>query len=103
MRRPCSQWTTADSIDTIARIHVLDTDVVVTWTLLRVIGFLCAFSALYFTVTAVTDANYREEFFDDLLKEVRRALAVRTVYVVALVGAESGDGEDAASQRTHQP
>ena len=95
-------WTTADSIDTIARIHVLDTDVVVTWTPLRVIGFLCAFSALYFTVTAVTDANYQE---DSSTTSSRRsaALAVRTVYVVALVGSGSAPAQDGASQRPHQP
>jgi len=95
------QWTTDERLHILADTTLFGHEVVFTWTLFRVIGFLCAFSALYFTVTTVTDANYREEFFDDLLKEVRRALAVRTVYVVALVGPDADD-QEGASQRTHQ-
>jgi hypothetical protein len=52
--------------------------------LLQVSGFLAAFSGLYFAVTAVTDAAYREEFFEDVVGEVRRASAVRIAYLSAL-------------------
>ena len=51
--------------------------------LLRVSAFLAAFSALYFTVVALTDATYRDEFFRDVVSEVRQALAVRLVYLNA--------------------
>jgi hypothetical protein len=57
---------------------------ILTEELLRVSVFLAAFSALYFTVVALTDSTYREEFFRDVVSEVRQALAVRVVYLDAL-------------------
>jgi hypothetical protein len=57
---------------------------VLTEELLRVSVFLAAFSALYFTVVALTDSAYREEFFREVVSEVRQALAVRIVYLDAL-------------------
>lgn len=57
---------------------------ILTEELLRVSIFLAAFSALYFTVVALTDSTYREEFFRDVVSEVRQALAVRVVYLDAL-------------------
>lgn len=55
--------------------------------LLRVAGFLAVFSGFYFTVAVLTDQTYREEFLDDVVTEVGRALAVRTVYVAVIRGA----------------
>jgi len=52
--------------------------------LLRVAGFLAAFSGLYFAVAAMTDSAYREEFLEDVVGEVRQAFAVRAVYLDAL-------------------
>ncbi|HUF33172.1 MAG TPA: hypothetical protein VMN58_08210 [Acidimicrobiales bacterium] len=49
--------------------------------LVRVSVFLGSFSALYFAVYAITDATYRQEFFDVVVDDVRRSLAVRTVYL----------------------
>jgi hypothetical protein len=57
---------------------------VVTEELLRVVGFLTAFSAFYFTVSVLTDDAYRDEFLADVVDEVGRALAVRAVYFAAL-------------------
>jgi hypothetical protein len=57
---------------------------VVTEELLRVAGFLTAFSAFYFTVAVLTDDAYRDEFLADVVDEVGRALAVRAVYFAAL-------------------
>jgi hypothetical protein len=57
---------------------------VVTEEVLRVAGFLTAFSAFYFTVSVLTDDAYREEFLADVVDEVGRALAVRAVYFAAL-------------------
>ena len=48
--------------------------------LLQVSIFLAAFSGLYFTVYAVTDANYREQFFTQITNELTRAVGVRAVY-----------------------
>ncbi|MET3963199.1 hypothetical protein ABIE44_003133 [Marmoricola sp. OAE513] len=48
--------------------------------LVRVSTFLSAFSGLYFTVYAVSDETYRTQFFGSLMKQLRRAVGVRTVY-----------------------
>ena len=43
--------------------------------------FLAGFSGFYFTVYLVTDATYRQEFFEDVVGELREAFAVRVVYL----------------------
>jgi len=48
--------------------------------LVRVSTFLAAFSGLYFTVYAVSDETYRTQFFGSLMKQLHRAVGVRTVY-----------------------
>ena len=57
--------------------------------LLKISAFLAAFSGLYFTVVLVTDATYREEFFDEILAELRQTFAVRSVYLRARGAAAS--------------
>jgi hypothetical protein len=52
----------------------------VTHELVRVSTFLAAFSGLYFTVYAVSDDSYRRQFFASLMKQLHRAVGVRTVY-----------------------
>ncbi|MGB9012946.1 MAG: hypothetical protein WCB95_08845 [Aeromicrobium sp.] len=52
----------------------------VTNDLIQVSVFLAAFSGLYFTVSAVTDENYRRQFFSGLAAQLERAIAVHTVY-----------------------
>jgi len=54
--------------------------------LLRVAGFIAAFSGLYFAVYAITDATFRHEFFEDVVGEVREAFAVRAVYLATAGG-----------------
>lgn len=49
--------------------------------LLRVAGFLAAFSGLAFTVYLVTDSTYRAEFASDVSAELRQVLAVRMAYL----------------------
>lgn len=83
------QWTT-DQPDVISSVTVFGQQVVLTWELLRVSTFIAAFAALHFTVSALTDATYRREFFEDTVGEIREALAVRLVYLVRLVGPGSG-------------
>jgi hypothetical protein len=48
---------------------------------LRVAGFLGALSGFYFTVYVITDATYRQEFFTEIVDEVRQSLAVRDAYL----------------------
>jgi hypothetical protein len=69
---------------------VMDPHVVSTWlgrevtdvsgSLLKVSVFLAGFSGLYFTVYAVTDETYRQQFFTSVTRELERAVAVRAVY-----------------------
>jgi hypothetical protein len=49
--------------------------------LLRVAGFLAVFSGFYFSTAVLTEDAYREEFLDDVIREIGRALAVRAVYL----------------------
>lgn len=53
---------------------------VVTVQLAKVAVFLGSFSGLYFTVYAITDATYRQQFFTEILRELERAVGVRAVY-----------------------
>lgn len=67
----------------LATFDLWDRELVITEELLRVTGFLTVFSGLYFAVTALTDQTYRSEFIGEILEEMRRSLAVRTVYLAA--------------------
>ncbi len=48
--------------------------------LARVAIFLAAFSGLYFTVYAVTDNNYRQQFFTKVMRELARVVGARICY-----------------------
>jgi len=48
--------------------------------LTQVAIFLAAFSGLYFTVYAVTDATYRKQFFTAISRELERAVSARVAY-----------------------
>lgn len=52
-----------------------------TTALLHVSGFVAFVAGFSFTVSMVTDSSYREEFFDEVVGQVRQALGVRTVYL----------------------
>lgn len=78
-------WTQTSAITPIGpAVDVLGRRFQLTEELLRVAGFLAAFSGLYFAVTAATDQSYREEFFEPVVGEVRQAFAVREVYLAEL-------------------
>lgn len=49
--------------------------------LLRVSGFLAAFAVVYFSVYTTTESALREEFYEDIITEVRQNLAVRARYL----------------------
>jgi hypothetical protein len=77
-------WTALESVHTIARLDVGARELVVTEPLLRVAGFLGAFTGMYFTVVLTTDSTYREEFAEDIGPELRKAFALRALYRRAL-------------------
>ena len=56
-------------------------DLLLSEELLRVAGFLAAFTALYFSVYLVTDPTYRAQFRDEVVADVRGALAARACYL----------------------
>ena len=88
-------WVGAD-VDVLVEFDVAGHAVVLTAELLRVAAFLGAFSGFYFTVYVITDATYREQFFDQVVVEMRQVLAVRTAYLAAVAGAEAGTDGSAA-------
>jgi hypothetical protein len=49
--------------------------------LLRVSGFLAAFAVVYFSVYTTTESALRDEFYADIISDVRQNLAVRTRYL----------------------
>ena len=60
--------------------------------LVKVAVFLSAFSGLYLTVSTVTDETYREQFFGDVMDELRRAVGVRAVYLCLRARPPRDDG-----------
>lgn len=67
-------------------LGIFGRDLPLTAELLKLSAFLASFSGLYFTVVLVTDATYREEFFEEILAELRQTFAVRVVYLQARAG-----------------
>jgi hypothetical protein len=49
--------------------------------LFRAAVLLAGFGSMYFAVTAMTQAEYRREFFEPVVEDVERTLAVRAVYL----------------------
>lgn len=79
-----ASWTGLDPLHTIAHLGLGGRQLSLSEPLLRVSGFLGAFTGMYFTVVLSTDATYREEFAEDLGPELRTAFAVRALYRCAL-------------------
>ena len=67
-------------VNVVAEFSLGDREIILTEELLSVAGLLASFSGFYFTVSAITDATYREEFYEDIVEEIRRSFAVRQVY-----------------------
>lgn len=89
-----AQWTVGGDagIDRIINLELFGAEIPLTTELLKVTGFLMSFTALQFTVAALTDKAYREEFFDDLINEIRQALAVRVEYLHQIGAADQQGG-----------
>ena len=60
--------------------------------LLQVATFMASFSGFYFTISVLTNHAYRDEFFEDVVGDVRHAFAVRAVYLGALAQLEEDRG-----------
>ena len=74
-------WTGLREVRVLADIGIGDNTLVISEPLLRVAGFLGAFTGMYFTVVLSTDSTYRDEFADDVAPQIRQALAVRAAYL----------------------
>lgn len=71
--------------DVLTSFVLFGNEAVITDDLLKVAGFVAALSGLQFTVSAITDSTYRQEFFERAVRGVRQALAVRALYLARLV------------------
>jgi len=68
-------WVGEDAPHTVSGLGLLSRE------LLQVSVFLAAFSGLYFTVYAITDNTYREQFFTGITDELEQAVGVRSAYL----------------------
>ena len=80
------QWVVGglEQADVLQRFELLGQERVLTAAHLRTAAFIAAFGGLHVTVAALTDVTYREEFADEVIADIRSALAVRVVYLSAL-------------------
>ena len=62
-------------------LNLGDIDVRVTVELLRVSAGIAALSGLYYSVAVLTDSTYREEFLEELTRELRAVFADRARYL----------------------
>jgi len=69
--------------------HLFGEEMGLTTELIKVAGFVAAFSALQFTVSLLSDRAYEEEFLQGLRSDLRRAFAVRAVYLEAVAAPSS--------------
>jgi hypothetical protein len=69
--------------------HVVVLHLPVSDELYQVSVFLSAFAGLYFTVYAVSDATYREQFFAEISRGLERAVGVREVYRALRAGPDA--------------
>ncbi len=74
-------WTGLDAVNVLADVRLSGRTLVITEPLLRVAGFLGAFTGMYFTVVLSTDDTYRDEFAEDVAPQIREALAARVAYL----------------------
>lgn len=94
VREPTIVAWIGEDVDRIAEVTVFDHPLLLTWDLIRVCALVAFFSALQFTFSALTDEQYRKEFFEEIVGEMRESLATRALYLQALVRHPDGlEGE----------
>ncbi len=86
---PIQQQWSAEPVAAMAILSIGDFTVALTEPLIAVSLILGAFSGLYFTIAALSDAAYRAEFFSDADRELDDVFAVRAVYRATLNRAAS--------------
>ena len=84
-RNTVSSWTQSDPR---VLLNLPWAGTALTAELLQVAVFMASFSGFYFTISVLTNLAYRDEFFEDVVGDVRHALAVRAVYLGALAQIE---------------
>ena len=60
-------------------------DLLLSGELVRTAIFIAAVAGLQFTVAALTDSTYRDEFYDEITRDIRQAIAVRDLYLERVV------------------
>ena len=80
-----AEWAGA-VVPVLASVTLLGREFALTGVLLAVSLTLGAFCGLYFTISAMSDAAYRAEFFSEADRELERVFAVRAVYRTSLAG-----------------
>ena len=65
----------------VLRLDLFGEPVQITRELLRVSGGIAIFSGLYWAVAVLTDASYREEFLDELTREMTETFKARAEYL----------------------
>jgi hypothetical protein len=85
-----AEWAGA-AVPVLASVTLLGREFALTGVLVTVSLTLGAFCGLYFTVSAMSDAAYRTEFFSEADQELERVFAVRTVYRTAYAGPAPAD------------
>ena len=73
-------WTTTEPT-VLWQDKLFGTDIELTAGLLRVSGFLASFALVYFAVYTTTESALRDDFYEDIIAEVRQNLAVRARYL----------------------
>lgn len=86
------QWTGSDDLEEIARWNLGGHELLFSNELLRTAIFIAAIAGLQFTIAALTDSTYRDEFYDEITRDVRQAIAVRDLYLATVVDG-GGDGD----------
>jgi hypothetical protein len=75
----------------------------VTPALLKVAVVVASFSAMQFAVQALTDAGYRHDFFDDLVRQLSDTMVAREVYLAGLEQHELAPAVERFSWRALAP
>lgn len=65
------------------KLSVFGADLVYTPALLRVATGIATFTGLYYAISLITDATYREEFLHGITEDLREVFAIRTKYLAA--------------------
>ncbi len=77
-------WTGDQFSGAVAEFTLWENQIVLTGALLRCAAFIAAIAGLQFTVSALVDKSYREEFVEENLLSMRRNFAVRAAYMARL-------------------